>query len=492
MKRITSKRDEHSKLAKQNYELPTTSYRLIILLLFASNILFAQLSNQKIEQLIQHGEFTKAKIAIDEELTKNETLPPLERLDLIFEKERLNRIKDDFNKSEQDVIDYIKQYIPNVSKDDLKKWEDEKSLEAMTIDGQKYYFWHAARNLFRINKICKAIKDSVDNTEPEAIPDFIPQIISEYNQSGKRFLSPIRYRVDYTLTLNADVVPHGEIVRCWLPFPREVKDKQVDIKILKTFPEDYIIADNNKLQRSIYFEQIVEEGKTSEFSISYEYTCYAEYNDIDPAKVQPYNKNSEEYIKYTAERKPHLVFTDELKKASAQIVGNEKNPVIIAKKIFEWVYDFAPWASSREYSTIRSLPMYCYENKHGDCGIQTMLFMTLARMNGIPTRWQSGWEPTTMHDWCYMYIEPYGWVPVDQSAGPQNSIDEKIKWFYLGNVHNKRLIINDDYSVPLFPLKIHPRSETVDFQTCEMEWRGGNLFSDKWEYSFNMTAQRAD
>ena len=474
----------------KSYGLRATSYKLILLLFFASSALFAQLSNQKIEQLIQQGEFTKAKIAIDEELTKNEALPALERLDLIFEKERLDRIRADFNKSEQDVIDYIKEYIPNVSKDDLKKWEDEKSLEAMAIDGQKYYFRNGARNLFRINKECKSIKDSIDNTEPEAIPDFISQIISEYNQSGKRFLSPIRYKVDYTLTLDADAVPRGEIVRCWLPFPREIQNKQVDIKILKTFPEEYIIADDSKLQRSIYFEQIVEQGKKSEFFISYEYTCYAEYNDIDPAKAQPYNKNSEEYIKYTAERRPHLVFTEELKKVSAQIVGDEKNPIIIAKKIFEWIHGYAPWASAREYSTIRSLPMYCYENKHGDCGIKTMLFMTLARMNGIPTRWQSGWEPTTMHDWCYIYIEPYGWVPVDQSAGIQNSTDEKIKWFYLGNVHNERLIISDDYSVPLFPLKIYPRSETIDFQTGEMEWRGGNLFNNKWRYSFKMVNSR--
>jgi len=458
-----------------------------ILYIFFSCSLIAQVNNKKIEELIQQGEFTKAKIAIDEELTKNEFLPDLERLELSFEKERLDRIRADFNKSEQDIIRFVKQYIPNVSTDDLKKWEDEKSLESMVIDGKKYYFRNSDRNLFRINKTCKAIKDKIDNIKPEPPPEIIPKIIAEYKKTGKRFLSPIRYRVDYAVTLEPDVIPHNEIVRCWLPFPKEIKDKQENIKILNISPERYIIADNNQPQRSIYFEQMVEEGKSTTFSLSYEYTCYAEYNDIDTAKVQPYNKNSEEYIKYTAEREPHLLFTDELKKISDKIVGNEKNPFLIAKKIFEWVDDYAPWASAREYSTIRSLPMYCYENHHGDCGIQTMTFMTLARMNGIPTRWQSGWEPKTMHDWCYMYIEPYGWVPVDQSAGLQNSTDEKIKWFYLGNVHNERLIINDDYSVPHFPLKIHHRSETIDFQTAELEWRGGNIFNNKWNYNFKMS-----
>lgn len=172
---------------------------------------------------------------------------------------------------------------------------------------------------------------------------------------------------------------------------------------------------------------------------------------------------------------------------SSEIVGNEKNPYLIAKKIFAWIDNYAPWASSREYSTIRNIPMYCYENKHGDCGIQTLLFMTLARMNGIPTRWQSGWTPTSMHDWCQMYIEPYGWVPVDQSSGLQKSDNENIKWFYLGNTDNKRLIVNDEFSAPLYPAKVHPRSETVDFQRGEAEWRGGNLYFNQWNYDFKIS-----
>ena len=463
------------------------SFLNFIFCLFVSGSLLAQLSNTKIEGLIQQGEFTKAKIAIDEELTKNESLTLIEKLDLLFEKERLDRIRADFNKSEEEILEYIKEYIPKVSQNDLKKWEDEKSLEAMVIDGQKYYFRNGARNLFRINKEAKAIKDKIDNLKPEPPPDFIAEIIAEHKKSGKRFLSPTRYRVDYSITLDPDVIPPNEIVRAWLPYPREIKDKQENIKILNITPADYIVADNSKPHRSIYFEEMIEAGKASQFLLSYEYTCYAECNDIDPAKVQPYNKESEEYKKYTTERAPHLLFTDELKAVSAKIVGDEKNPYLIAKRIFEWVDGYSPWASAREYSTIRSLPMYCYENGHGDCGIQTMMFMTLARMNGIPTRWQSGWEPKTMHDWCYMYIEPYGWVPVDQSAGLQNSTDEKVKWFYLGNIHSERLIINNDYSMPLYPLKIHPRSETIDFQTAELEWRGGNLFNNKWKYNFKMT-----
>jgi transglutaminase-like putative cysteine protease len=234
-------------------------------------------------------------------------------------------------------------------------------------------------------------------------------------------------------------------------------------------------------------EKPAKKGEPTVFNYKLSYKSISEWHNIDPSGIKPYDKNSELYKEFTAERKPHMVFTKELQELSEQIVGNEKNPYQAAKKIYTWIDNNIPWASAREYSTIDNISSYCYTNMHGDCGIQTLLFMTLARMNGIPTRWQSGWmmHPVeiNLHDWCEMYLEGYGWVPVDQSFGIQRSDEENVKYFYLGGMDSYRLIVNDDYSKPLFPLKIYPRSETVDFQRGEVEWRGGNLYFDKWDYS---------
>ncbi|MBN2570670.1 MAG: transglutaminase domain-containing protein, partial [Ignavibacteriales bacterium] len=105
-------------------------------------------------------------------------------------------------------------------------------------------------------------------------------------------------------------------------------------------------------------------------------------------------------------------------------------------------------------------------------------------------KWQSGWmfhpDNINLHDWGEVYFEGYGWVPVDQSFGIQNSSDENLKYFFLGGLDAYRLIVNDDYSVPLYPSKIFPRSETVDFQRGEVEWRCGNLYFDKWDYHMDV------
>ena len=222
------------------------------------------------------------------------------------------------------------------------------------------------------------------------------------------------------------------------------------------------------------------------FNMVLEVTNYNEANLIVTEFVKPYNKESGLYKNHTKENPPHIVFTDNIKNLSKKIVGEEKNPYTISKKIFTWISNNIPWAGAREYSTIENISEYCLTRRHGDCGIKTLLFMTLCRFNGIPVKWQSGWMlhpgEVNLHDWCEVYFEGYGWVPVDQSFGLVESENEDEKYFFLGSIDPYHIIVNDDYSKPLFPAKIFPRSETVDFQRGELEWRSGNIYFDKWDY----------
>ena len=221
------------------------------------------------------------------------------------------------------------------------------------------------------------------------------------------------------------------------------------------------------------------------FQAVYEHTGYAVRNRIDPARVKPV-RITDQLRPFVQERSPHIVFTAELRALSAKLVAGESNPYLKARKIFAWINERIPWASAREYSTIRNISTYAFRNRHGDCGIKTLLFMTLCRMNAIPVKWQSGWttEPDGgNHDWGEVYFEPYGWVPVDMSYGLQKSQNPQVKWFYLGSMDGYRTITNDDYSLQFYPAKIHPRSDTVDNQRGEVEWLGGNLYFDKFAYT---------
>ncbi|HSM47561.1 MAG TPA: transglutaminase-like domain-containing protein, partial [Draconibacterium sp.] len=148
-------------------------------------------------------------------------------------------------------------------------------------------------------------------------------------------------------------------------------------------------------------------------------------------------------------------------------------------------------ASALEYSIIECNPEYVLQNRHGDCGMKTLLFMSMVRSLGIPCKWQSGWMlhpgEINLHDWCEVYYEGIGWVPVDQSFGLQDSDVQEIKEFYLSGIDEYRLIINDDFGSEFDPSKKFYRSESIDFQRGELEWKGGNLYFDQWNYHMEVT-----
>jgi transglutaminase-like putative cysteine protease len=93
-----------------------------------------------------------------------------------------------------------------------------------------------------------------------------------------------------------------------------------------------------------------------------------------------------------------------------------------------------------------------------------------------------------LHDWCEVYYKGIGWVPVDQSFGLQNDTDAKVHNFYRSGIDSYRLIVNDDYSRELSPKKKYMRSEPYDFQRGELEWAGGNLYFDQWNWHMDVVS----
>lgn len=449
----------------------------------------AQTKYEKLNIAINKGEFTKASKMIDD-IIKKENLNEIELYDLNFQKERMDRIRKDFRKTEDDIISYIKKYYPDVTSADLKNWEEDGTLEYKIIDGEKLYFNRSQGNLFRVNKEAKKKKIDVDGDQKGSLDlfleEYLPDVVKEAKESEKNIIKPQKMRITYTLKVDADAVPAGEMIRCWLPYPRNEYERQTDIKLLDVNCKNYIIAPDNYLHKSIYIEKEAKNGEATIFEYSLSYTGKNEFVDLDINKIKEYDTNSDLYKKYTLERAPHIVFTDKVKSLSHEIVGNETNKYLIAKKIFKWINKNIPWAGAREYSTIQNISDYCLTNGWGDCGIVTLTFITIARYNGIPARWQSGWMlhpgSKNLHDWGEIYFEGYGWVPMDQSFGLVASEDEDVHWFFFGGMDAYHFIVNDDFSKPFYPAKIFPRSETVDFQRGEVEWRGGNLYFDKWDY----------
>ena len=413
-----------------------------------------------------------------------------------FRQERLRRIKLDFTLDADAVKARLRKQIPDLTDAEFAKWDAAGLLEKQVIDGHTLYFKRAPGNLFRISAEARARrKEQVpfDDGPNEILNDHHRAVREAALANRSTSVLPRRESVTQALTVNADAVPAGETIRAWIPYPRAIEGQQEDIRLTGSDPVKADIAPESTLQRTAYLEKKAEAGKPTEFSITYEVTLYARYVAIDPAKVAR-APITPALAPFVAERAPHIVFTDDMRAYSKKVVGNETNPYRIAQKLFAAV-DTIPWAGAREYSTIPNISDYTLHAGHGDCGEQTLLLMTLLRLNGIPARWQSGWifsdgKYNNIHDWGQVYLAPYGWVPMDVTFGRLTAAanakpgDDKLEWFYLGGLDAYRIAFNDDYSQPFTPPKTFFRSETVDSQRGEVEWKGGNLYFDQWDYDF--------
>jgi hypothetical protein len=447
-------------------------------------------SVEEITRLISQGAWNQASQEISEELARTD-LNFQTRQELLFQRDRMARMSLDFDKSREQVLQEARAIAPTISDEQFAQWENAGTVEFMKIDGTRRYFNYAANNLFRLNAEACTLEAPTAHSKP-APPvwyrlDAVRKILSNYDKTGGPLTSPRTWRCEYQLSVKPDAVPAGETVRAWLPFPHAM-NRQSHIRLISSDPPQSVPANPDAALASVYLEKPAVSGKPTEFKIVFEYTAAAFHQPIDPARVRAISADGAELARFSGEEPPHIAFSDEVKKLSQQIVGGETNDWLKARRIFQWVSDHIHWASAREYSTLECLPEYALHCSHGDCGIQTMTFMTLCRLNGIPAHWETGWVTgpgEDMHDWCEIYIAPYGWIPADASFGMVKSDNEREKWFYLGGIDNSRLVVNTDYNQPLYPAKTFFRSEIVDFQRGEVEWRGGNLYFNQWTWNFD-------
>ncbi|MGH8144715.1 MAG: transglutaminase-like domain-containing protein [Rhodanobacteraceae bacterium] len=438
-----------------------------------------------IVQLVNGGQFKAADAQIAVAL-QNPELPAAERKALHFQRVRMQRIAYDFDLTADEVEAKVRKKIPGLTEAEFARWNAHGLFEHKVIDGKLWYFRRSPSNLFDLSSEARKLAKLPPDTDDWSSYD--TKVVHAALSSGHTGVMPQRVQVTQSLVVDADAVPAGKTIRAWIPYPQAIPGQQEGIEFISSVPSRHRVAPKAAKQRTVYLEKAAQAGKPTTFSITYQVTLYAQYHPIDPDKVVP-AKITPALAPYVAERAPHIVFTEPLRVFSHQIVGDTTNPYRIAQKLFAAVDD-VPWAGAREYSTIPDISMYTLDAGHGDCGEQTLLLMTLLRMNGIPARWQSGWTFTKssysdIHDWAQIYLAPYGWVPVDVTYGRLDSKDPAVKWFYLGGLDNFRIAFNNGYGDKFVPAKQHFRSDTVDSQRGEVEWDGGNLYYDKWSYHFH-------
>ncbi len=438
-----------------------------------------------IQEAYSQGNFTNARMLIDNFLSRDGLISAdssyLKQL-----RDRMDRILLDFNLSEEQILEQLTLPFPGIKAEHLKAWESSGKLEMRIIDGEKRYFKYAVNNLYRLDSIASLRRDSLYGPRSSKLDEFC---LEESTKVVNGTVTKIDWHIQFTVELPVGAVRAGEIVSCWLPFPKTTR-RQSNIELLSVNKFDYTLAPDDSDQRSLFLIDTAKADTPLIFQYEARFTSQAEFLDLEAFNYPPYQTNQALYIENTKELPPHVVFTNEVKKLADSLTIGLSEPNDIVRAIYYWINDNIPWASALEYSTFDCIPDYVLKNRHGDCGMVTFLFMSMARYKGIPVKWQSGWmlHPgfKNLHDWAEVYYEGLGWVPLDMSFGLQDSEDKQIKEFYLSGIDAYRMVVNDDIAGKFFPEKLHFRSEPFDFQRGEVETMEQNLYFNQWDYSLKI------
>lgn len=481
----------------------------LIVALIGLGLIFCNHPQEKVFEEIaflqDRGEFRQVEELVRNFLKSRPDLNGETKRNLEFEIERGKRIIHDYGLSEEELFNTLEHRLINLEREEFDRWQKENRFDWLMIDGEKRFVNPSASNLFFRYPELNQRRHNYDplSTTARYCLEQMKQLKALHSSYPDDVMLPRRCRVEQSIIIPKDKIPAGEKVFCWMPYP-SVFEIQGEIQFVNSSHPVLWLAPPSSPIRSVYFEATAD-GQDITFTISYDYTAYAFYQVIDPDRVISFTGQEPEYFTYTREEYPHQVFSERMKNLAGSIVGTESNPYLRGKKIYEWIADSITYSYAREYSTLRNISAYCLDKKYGDCGQEGLLFITLCRIAGIPTRWQSGFMvypgDEGMHDWAEIYIKPYGWLPVDPYMGifftsmitdltPEER--REMRDFYYGNMDHYRLVANKGHNLELYPPKKFFRSETVDFQRGEVEWSGGNLYFSDWDWSINLTEKDPD
>lgn len=446
----------------------------------------------------EQGDFRGAERLLEDALASRDAEASVDaRRRLELERERLRRIRRDYSLTRGELEDALKAAVRDFETADLEGWLKEGLFDARPIDGETRFFVSSVSNLFfrRPELSVRRLRQRDASALQRAYWENARAIRASAREGGTSWVLPKRLRVRMTVRVRPGSVAEGEKVVAWLPVPRRFPHQE-EFQLGKVFPGLAQVAPDESPIRSLYLEGVGAADGSARFEIDYSYVAKGVCFDLSaregkPSVGNPLSAEVERYLRPG----PHVEFTDAMRRMAEELGVGEVDSVRRARRYYEWISRQVRYSYAPEYSTVRNLGEACRSQGRGDCGQAAFLLMTLCRISGIPARWQSGWSlfpgDETIHDWCELYFEPWGWVPVDPYMGMYAtqyattlSPDQRaeLRDFYFGGLTQYRMAANADHGQTLWPSKRSIRSDEVDFQRGEVEAAGRNLFFDRFQY----------
>jgi len=408
---------------------------------------------------------------------QRENLPEALRCCMIAQREIMLRQPEDYPFTREDALRVLRTDIPDFTDAEFNALVDAGRIGWIYLNGEMHFFRRFYDTLLKTeHDIARRAGVVVSGSGTGAREDMLNRSMHIMKDKGSFSL---RLRVRATLRVKDEHFTPGMFMRAHLPIPADC-EQQSDIRIEKLFPENGLISPADALQRTVCWEETMQENHA--FSVEYSYIHTEKYHDpsaLIPAAEQP--------AFCTEEEAPHIVFTPYIRELVASLTEGIDNPLEKARRFYDFITLNMKYSFQPEYFMLESIPENCARNFTGDCGVFALLFITLCRCAGIPAQWQSGLcvEPDDCgcHDWTRFYIAPYGWLYADPSfgTGSVRNHNEERRQFYFTSLDPYRMVANNAFQQNFTVEKQHWRADPYDNQSGEMETDSFGLRYEAYE-----------
>lgn len=470
---------------------------------------------EAVEKMKLCGELEAAVDCIDQRLACT-NLPENLRYCLLAEREMIRRMPADFPYTRAEAMDIIRAEIPSYT---------EEEFDAAVACGQiRFIYLHGEMRIFNrfFSSMCKSVPEfrartkvalnggesSGRGSKGDLRLNRSMRIMKEQGALANRITIRATVKVEDT------AFKPGILVRVHVPIAAAC-EQQSDIRIESMFPENGQIAPEDAEQRTVYWEENMQENH--EFSVTYSYVHTAKWHDVETVlHGMPMSQGTmqdagsacseaaqrpsgvpelpclkpealAEYVKDTAELAPHIEFTPYIRALTEACAQGCTTPLEKAKSFYDFITKNFRYTYMPAYFTLDSIAENCARSFTGDCGVFALLFITMCRCAGIPAEWQSGFaaEPEFVggHDWARFYVEPFGWLFADPSFGVSSNRNEneERRMFYFGNLDPYRMVANRAFQAPFTVDKRYFRTDPYDNQYGEIETEDRGLRYDEYK-----------
>lgn len=221
-------------------------------------------------------------------------------------------------------------------------------------------------------------------------------------------------------------IPDGaKKVRVWFAMPQnDPMQKVSDFTVAA--PTSHRITTDSEGNKAVYLE--LTDPQLKEFSVVETFTLRRreQLNTVDAKRTRPLQESERKKLAPFLTPNQYVIIDDRIRELAGRIVGEEKNPVLASRKLYDWVLaniDYWVKDPANKKASPAGSTEYCLTTKTGNCTDFHSLWTSLARASGIPARMVYGSffkaeldgqdADQSYHCWPEFYAPKVGWIPHD-------------------------------------------------------------------------------